>query len=101
LRGNDFARASESYDTATKANPQSAGARTGLAMSRLASGEADRALADLETAVQLDSDKYQADILLATTHLRRSQFDQALQALQTLEKQQPDNPLTHNLKAAA
>src|SRR4029079_37046 len=83
-----------------KLDPKNAGARTGLAVSRLASGETDRALADLEAAADLDTEKYQADILLITSHLQRAQYDQALKATQSLEKKQPNNPLTYNLKAA-
>ncbi len=100
LQNNDFAGAARFFDQAAKADPKSAGARTGLGVSRLAAGESERALADLEAAVQLDSEKYQADILLVMSHLQRANYDQALKALQTLEKKQPDNPLTHNLKAA-
>src|SRR6185295_1369351 len=32
--------------------------------------------------------------------LQRTQYDQALKAVQVLEKKQPDNPLTYNLMAA-
>lgn len=100
LQTNDFAGAARWFDKAAKVDPKSAGARTGLGVSRLAAGETDRALADLEAAVQLDSEKYQADILLIMSYLQRASYDQALTALQTLEKKQPNNPLTHNLKAA-
>ena len=100
IQNNDIAAAGGYFGRAAKADPQSAGARTGLAVSRLAAGETDRALADLEAAVDLDSQKYQADILLVTSHLQRKNYDQALKALQSLEKKQPNNPLTHNLKAA-
>ena len=34
------------------------------------------------------------------SYLQQEKFDQALKAVQTLEKKQPDNPLTYNLKAA-
>ena len=101
MQNNDFARASQYYERAARLDPKSAIARTGLGLSRLATGESERALADLESAVQLDSGKYQADILLIMSHLRRAKFDQALMAIGTLEKKQPNNPLTYNLKAAA
>ncbi len=70
LQNNEFAKAAQYFERAAKLDPKSAGARTGLGLSRLASGETDRALADLESAVQLDPDKYQADMLLVTSHLR-------------------------------
>ena len=100
LQNNEFAKAAQFFEKAAKLDPKSAGARTGLGLSRLAAGETDHALADLESASQLDSDKYQADILLVTSHLRQANYDEALKAMQTLEKKQPNNPLTYNLKAA-
>jgi len=99
LQNNEYAKAAQYFEKAVKLDPKSAGARTGLGLSRLAAGEMDHALADLESASQLDTDQYQADILLVTSHLRRANYDQALKAMQTLEKKQPNNPLTYNLKA--
>lgn len=100
MQSNDFAKAAQYFDKAAKLEPKSAGAHLGLGLSRLAAGETDRAVAELESAVQLDSGKYQADLVLVTYHLKRENYDQALKALGTLEKKQPDNPLTYNLKAA-
>lgn len=100
LQGNEFAKAGKYFDQAATLDPKSAGARTGRALSRLGIGETDSALADLESAIQLDSEKYQADIVLVMWHLRRSNYDQALKALASLEKKQPNNPLTYNLKAS-
>jgi len=99
LQSNEFAKAAQYFELATKLDPNSAGSLTGLGLSRLASGDTDRALANLEAASQLDFDKYQAAILLVTSHLRRAYYDEALKAMQTLEKKQPNNPLTYNLKA--
>ena len=101
LQANELGKAREYFEKAAKLDPNSAGARTGLAVSRIASGDADAGLADLEAAVSLDSGKYQADILLVTSHLQSARYDQALKAAQSLEKKQPNNPLTYNLKAAA
>ncbi|MCC6473167.1 MAG: PEP-CTERM system TPR-repeat protein PrsT [Burkholderiales bacterium] len=100
LQTSDFPGAQRFFERAAKAEPKSAQVRAGLGVSRLASGETERAFSDLEAATQLDSEKYQADILLAMSHLRRRNFDLALKAVQGLEKKQPNNPLTHNLKAA-
>ena len=101
MQSNDFAKAREYFEKAAKLDPRSSGARTGLAVSRLAAGDADSGLAELEAATQLESDKHHADVLLIATHLQQSRFDQALKASQSLEKKQPKNPLTYNLKAAA
>jgi Flp pilus assembly protein TadD len=56
-------------------------------------------LADRESASQLDVDNYQANMFLVASHLRRANYEQALKAMQTLEKKQPNNPLTYSLKA--
>ena len=45
-------------------------------------------------------ESYQADVLLIASHLQRADYDQALKAPQSLEKKQPKNPLTYNLKGA-
>lgn len=100
LRNNEFAKAAQYFESAAKLDPKSAGARTGLAMSRLGIGETERAYADLEAAVQLDAGNYQADVVLVMSHLQRSNYDQALKAIASLEKKQPGNPLTYNLKAS-
>ena len=100
LESNDFAKAGQYFDKAARLDPKSAGARTGLALSRLGSGETVRGLADLESAVQLDPGKYQADIMLVMAQVQRAHYDEALKAIATLEKKQPNNPLTYNLKAS-
>jgi putative PEP-CTERM system TPR-repeat lipoprotein len=75
--------------------------RTALATSRLAAGQSEAGIQDLESAVELDSGKYQADVLLALSRLNQKNYDKALEGLQGLERKQPNNPLTHNLQAAA
>ena len=101
LQNNELGKATEHFEKAAKLDPKNAGVRTGLALSRIASGEMDHGMVDLESAVQLDSQRYQADIMLVVSHLRRESYDEALKAIAGLEKKQPNNPMTHNLKAAA
>jgi putative PEP-CTERM system TPR-repeat lipoprotein len=100
LQANDLPAARGFFEKAVKADPKSASARTGLGASRLAVGETDRALDDLEAAAALDSRIYQADVLLVMTNLQRGRYDQALKAIASLEKKQPTNPLTYNLKGS-
>ena len=100
MQNNEFPKAVQFFEKAAKLDPKSAGVRTELGLSRLAAGENERAVADLESAGQLDETKFQSDILLVMSHLQRAQYDQALKALAGLEKKQPSNPLTYNLKAA-
>lgn len=100
MQNKEFAKATQFYEKAAKLHPQNAQMRTGLGLSRLASGEAERAVADLEAATDLDATHYQADVVLIMTHLGRNEYAQAEKAIQALEKKQPDNPLTYNLKGA-
>jgi putative PEP-CTERM system TPR-repeat lipoprotein len=75
--------------------------RTGLGLSRLASGDFESATADLQFASELDETKSHADVLLISSYLQRRQFAEALKAAQTLQSKQPENPLSYNLLAAA
>ncbi len=100
LQAGDLPSARAYFQRAMNLDPKSASAHTGLAASRLAKGETDRAVADLEAAVALDSRAYRADVLLVLTNLQRARYDEALKAVETLEKKQPSNPLTYNLKGS-
>ena len=97
----DFAKASEYFQRAATADPSNAALRTGLGYARLAMGEFGRATADLETAVTLEKDKHDAEVLLILLHLNKKQYDEALKAIAALEAKQPKNPITHNLMGAA
>lgn len=94
----DFSKAAEYFALAAKGAPDDARARTKVGVSRLVAGETERAFADLEASALLSSEMYQADIVLVVSHLRRGAFDQALKAMGSLEKKQPNNPVTYNLK---
>ena len=98
LANNDLAKASVYYERAAGLDKESALTRTMLGQVRLAMGDADRAMKDLESASELDATGYQPDLALIAAHLRRKEFDKALEAANTLEKKQPDNPLTYNVK---
>ncbi|MBA2690013.1 MAG: PEP-CTERM system TPR-repeat protein PrsT [Burkholderiales bacterium] len=100
LQNNEFARAAIYYEKAAKIDPKNTQMRTGLGLSRLAAGDSDRALADLETAIGLEGENSRADVLQVMMQISRRDFDKAELALQSLEKKQPNNPLTHNLKGA-
>ncbi len=102
VRNKQYAKANQMLEKAATIDPKSAAIRTGLGISRLASGDADRALADLESAASLDtSNAHQADTLLIVTLLRDKQFDKALLAIAQLDKKQPNNPLTYNFRGGA
>ena len=96
----DFPRASRYYQQAAARDKDNARLRTRLAQVRYATGDVDQALKDLESASTIDSGQYQADIALILSHVNRKDWDKALAAVATLEKKQPANPLTFNIKGA-
>ncbi|CAH1387129.1 XrtA/PEP-CTERM system TPR-repeat protein PrsT [Candidatus Nitrotoga sp. M5] len=101
MQAGDFTKASEYFTKASTLAPKAAELHTALGLSKLALGENDRAVAEMETAVALDTQSPKAGILLVMTHIRLKEYDKALAAAKTLEKDQPDNPLVHNLQGAA
>jgi putative PEP-CTERM system TPR-repeat lipoprotein len=100
LAGGDFAKASQLYERAAARDKDNAALRTRLAQARFASGDADEAMKDLEAASAMDPDQYQADLALILAHARKREYDKALAAAEKLEKKQPTNPLTFNVKGA-
>jgi putative PEP-CTERM system TPR-repeat lipoprotein len=101
LRRNDVAAATGFFERATRLDPGDAGKRTGLGIARLSAGQSEAGFAELEAAVALDVHSSRADLALITARLRTKQFDQALAAIDALEKKQPDRPLPHNLRGMA
>jgi len=95
---NRLSDATSYYNRALALEKDSAQLRTRLAQIRLANGETERALLDLEAASGLDSSQYQADLSLVTTYLASKQYEKAMAAVAALEKKQPDNPLTYSVK---
>lgn len=98
LAGGDFERASDYFAKVSAASPEDVGARTRLGVARLAGGDSERAFADLEAASALDDEMGESDIALILAHLRAGDLDKAMAAQQQLERKQPENPQTHNLK---
>lgn len=86
------------FELAAKYYPQSPGVRAGLGMTRLATGEIDKALADLEAAVELGSGVAEISLVKALVSMKR--YDKALEAVARLEKKRPEDPVTFNLKGA-
>jgi putative PEP-CTERM system TPR-repeat lipoprotein len=98
MRSGDFTKATEFFEKAGELTPDNAALHTAMAMSKLGQGDSRSAIADLEMATQLDSQSGRAGVMLALTHLQLGEFDKALEAVESLQSEQPDNPLFHNLK---
>ena len=101
MQAGNYTKATEYFAKASALAPKAAELHTALGLSKLALGENDRAVAEMETAAALDTRSPKAGILLVMTHLRLKEYDKALAKAKILEKEQPENPLAHNLKGAA
>jgi putative PEP-CTERM system TPR-repeat lipoprotein len=86
---------------AVERNPEAADLRVDLAKVLSKKGERAQAIEQLENAIHLDPGVANADVLLIQNLLQEKRFDKALQAVESLEKKQPKNPTTFNLKGAA
>jgi putative PEP-CTERM system TPR-repeat lipoprotein len=100
LQSGDVKTAEEYFQRAAKADPENKQTQTALALSRMRSGHAEEAFADLEQIAAEDKG-VSADMALIATHIRQKQFDKALKAIANFEKKQPDNPVVHNLRGGA
>ncbi|PWT84700.1 MAG: PEP-CTERM system TPR-repeat protein PrsT [Proteobacteria bacterium] len=97
LANRDRAKASEYYQKVLAADPNNAAARGRLGQLRLASGDTEQAIKDLEAASAADMKGYRADVTLIVVHLKRKEFDKAQAIAEALVKKQPDNPLAYNV----
>lgn len=85
---------------AVQQEPEAANLRVALATTLSQKGDRAQAIEQLENAVRLDSEMVNADVLLIQNLIRDKQFDKALAAVAALEKKQPKNPTTFNLRGA-
>ena len=99
LKG-DLDAASKNFERAAKLNPADGRIRTQSAVLQFAKGDAARGFAELEEASKAAPANSTPDIALVLAHLRLNEYDKALASWKTLEKRQPNNPLTYNLRAA-
>jgi cellulose synthase operon protein C len=100
LANNQLKEAANYYAQALTLEKNSVVTQTRLAQIRLANGDVSDAVSELETASGLDKDQFQADLSLVALYFEKRDFDKALTAVGTLEKKQPNNPLTHNVRGA-
>ncbi len=100
LQSGDTKAAVEYFRRAAQADPANKQTRTALALARMRSGQAEAAFADLEQIAAEDTG-VAADMALIAASIRDRQFDQALKAIASLEKKQPDDPTPHNLRGGA
>ena len=95
---NKLTDAATYYEQALKLETENTQLRTRLAQIRLAKGETELAIDELEATSSLGKGDYQADLSLIATYLNRKDYDKALAAAAALEKKLPDSALAYNVK---
>ncbi len=98
MQAREFGKAEEYFAKAAVLSPKTAALHTSLGLSKLAQGQREQAVSDMELATSLDPKSQSSGITLVRTALGMKQYDKALAAVLTLEKEQPDNALVQNMK---
>lgn len=97
LQNGNVARAQDYFAKSAKLDPKDARKRTSLALTHMMGGDVDSAFGELQDIAANDPG-VTADLALISAHLRRSDYDKALKAIDGFEKKQPDSPLAPNLR---
>jgi putative PEP-CTERM system TPR-repeat lipoprotein len=100
LRNGQPALAARYFKKAEALQPTGTAQKTGLALTRLAQGDREEGLRELEAAAAADPDT-RADLALIAASMQQRDYDKALAAIDKLEKKQPGNPLAANLRGIA
>lgn len=100
LARKNFPLAEQYFAKASAIKPDSAAIRTELGLARMAQGDA-QAISDFQASAGMNADSTRADTLLILNHLKRKEFDQALAAINQLEKKMPGSPQPANFRGAA
>lgn len=88
------------FARAAALKPMQPAVRVALALARLARGQADAALAELQAIAASDRDDV-ADVALIRARIGRREIDAALQAVAQLEKKQPASAVAADLRGRA
>ena len=99
LRG-DIDRAQRYFARASSLDPKDPAKRTSLALSHLAAGQGDTAIGELQNIAASDEGVV-ADMALINTLLRQGKTDQALKAIDALQKKRPADVVPPFLRGRA
>jgi putative PEP-CTERM system TPR-repeat lipoprotein len=101
LRSGAADKATAYLQQAVEISPDQAVLRNQLALSMIAGGDTQNAIAQLETAVHLDDNLTQSDMMLVLLRLKEGKFDQAIAAASALTIREPKSPIGFNLLGVA
>ena len=100
MQNGEAEKAGDYFAKAAALDPENKSKQTSVALSHLAKGDAEAAYRELEKIAAVDTG-INADMALISAQLRKREFDQALKAIDVLEKKQPDNALAQQLRGTA
>ncbi|WIT11360.1 PEP-CTERM system TPR-repeat protein PrsT [Paucibacter sediminis] len=89
--------AQESYRRAVATNPNDMAARTMLALAQIHGGQAAQGFGDLQ-AISSTDPGVAAELALFKAYLSKGEFDKARQAVDSLERKKPTDPLSADLR---
>jgi len=97
LQAGDTQRAEAAFAKLSKLNPNDVPTRTALALVEISKGRVEQGISVLKT-LSASSPTPVADLALVTTFMQRKEWDQALKAIDTLERKTPDSAGPSNLR---
>lgn len=100
LMNGDSKKAEEYFARASKLDPEDARKRTVLAVTQMVGGQMSAGMEQLQDIASTDKGT-SADMALISTYMRRNELDNALKAIDALEKKTPDSPLAGQLRGRA
>ena len=96
----EFERAQQLFARASQLDPNNPAKRTSVAISQLMLGKTETALSSLQAIASAD-DGVVADLALINAHMQRREFDQALVAIDAMQKKRATDPLPLQLRGRA
>ena len=100
-RAGDLKGASGYFQRAVAQKPDDAAARARLGVVRVALGQREEGVEDIEQAIELDPKLQRLEIGVALTHIRAREFDKALEVAQRLQESMPSEPVGFTLAGLA
>jgi len=101
IRHGEQEKGEQLLEAAIQLNPDSAGIRTELAITHLATGETKDAINEIKSIIKLDQNFMQGDVLLILAYMKDKNYDLAIKSAQEFIAKDPDKPMPHNLLGAA
>ncbi|GAA5185545.1 tetratricopeptide repeat protein [Niveibacterium umoris] len=97
LQNGDFNRSSELFAKASAMDPKDAASKLRLGVTRLARGEIDAGMRDLEAAASIEDSGTDAEVTLVMAYLRSGNIPKARAVVDRLIERDPKNPMGYNL----